>query len=166
MGLNVVCIATLGNCAEIAGALDNILFVASATNRPENNFRIRGDPFGNVTLPECGGLLWLLTNIFVLVYQNPKLRATIGSKYKIFCTEIRRVDSTVHPIGKVPRTSSLCRGRFVGGSESPWNNNGAMQADGRVGTASRAGPPPACSKPRRDSNASRATTKPQRWLEN
>ena len=45
---------------------------------------------GNVTLLEYGGLVWLLFHLFVLVYEEPTLRASFGSEYKLFCTEVPR----------------------------------------------------------------------------
>jgi protein-S-isoprenylcysteine O-methyltransferase Ste14 len=45
---------------------------------------------GNVTLFECGGLVWLLFHLFVLVYEEPTMRASFGSEYKLFYTEVPR----------------------------------------------------------------------------
>ncbi len=45
---------------------------------------------GNVTLVEYGGLVWLLFHLFVLVYEEPTLRASFGSEYKSFCAEVPR----------------------------------------------------------------------------
>jgi protein-S-isoprenylcysteine O-methyltransferase Ste14 len=45
---------------------------------------------GNVTLLEYGGLVWLLFHLFVLVYEEPTLRASFGSEYKVFCAEVPR----------------------------------------------------------------------------
>jgi protein-S-isoprenylcysteine O-methyltransferase Ste14 len=45
---------------------------------------------GNVTLLEYGGLVWLLFHLFVLVYEEPALRASFGSEYKLFCVEVPR----------------------------------------------------------------------------
>src|SRR5438045_1304143 len=44
----------------------------------------------NVTLLEYGGLVWLLFHVFVLVYEEPTLRASFASEYKSFCTEVPR----------------------------------------------------------------------------
>jgi protein-S-isoprenylcysteine O-methyltransferase Ste14 len=46
--------------------------------------------FGNVTVLEYGGLVWLLFHGFVLVYEEPTLRASFGSEYKSFCVEVPR----------------------------------------------------------------------------
>jgi protein-S-isoprenylcysteine O-methyltransferase Ste14 len=46
--------------------------------------------FGNVTLVEYGGLIWLLFHVFVPIYEEPTLRATFGSEYRLFCTEVPR----------------------------------------------------------------------------
>jgi protein-S-isoprenylcysteine O-methyltransferase Ste14 len=45
---------------------------------------------GNVTLLEYAGLVWLFFYMFVLVYEEPTLRATFGSEYKAFCAEVPR----------------------------------------------------------------------------
>jgi protein-S-isoprenylcysteine O-methyltransferase Ste14 len=45
---------------------------------------------GNVTVLEYGGLVWLLFHLFVLLYEEPTLRASFGSEYKLFCTEVPR----------------------------------------------------------------------------
>jgi protein-S-isoprenylcysteine O-methyltransferase Ste14 len=45
---------------------------------------------GNVTLLEYGGLVWLLFHGFVLLYEEPALRASFGSEYKSFCAEVPR----------------------------------------------------------------------------
>ena len=45
---------------------------------------------GNVALLEYGGLVWVLFHVFVLAYEEPTLRASFGSEYKLFCTEVPR----------------------------------------------------------------------------
>jgi len=45
---------------------------------------------GSVTLLEYGGLVWLMFHLFVLVYEEPALRASFGPEYKSFCTEVPR----------------------------------------------------------------------------
>jgi protein-S-isoprenylcysteine O-methyltransferase Ste14 len=50
----------------------------------------QGLVLGNVTLLEYGGLVWLLFHLFVLVYEEPTLRASFGSEYKVFCAEVPR----------------------------------------------------------------------------
>jgi protein-S-isoprenylcysteine O-methyltransferase Ste14 len=50
----------------------------------------QGLVLGNVTLLEYGGLVWLLFHLFVLVYEEPTLRTTFGSEYKVFCAEVPR----------------------------------------------------------------------------
>jgi protein-S-isoprenylcysteine O-methyltransferase Ste14 len=42
---------------------------------------------GNVRLLEYGGLVWFLFHLFVLIYEEPTLRASFGSEYAEFCTE-------------------------------------------------------------------------------
>jgi protein-S-isoprenylcysteine O-methyltransferase Ste14 len=44
----------------------------------------QGLVFGNTTLLEYGGLVWLLFHLFVLIYEEPTLEATFGSEYKSF----------------------------------------------------------------------------------
>ena len=57
--------------------------------------------FGNVAVLEYGGIVWLLFHAFVLVYEEPTLRASFGSEYQSFCAEVPRW---------IPRsTSSLTR---------------------------------------------------------
>lgn len=46
--------------------------------------------FGNVGLLEYGGRVWLLFHVFVLVYEEPKLRASFGTKYDLFCARVPR----------------------------------------------------------------------------
>jgi protein-S-isoprenylcysteine O-methyltransferase Ste14 len=50
----------------------------------------QGVILGNVTLLEYGGLVWLLFHLFVLVYEEPTLRASFGSEYELFCTQVPR----------------------------------------------------------------------------
>jgi protein-S-isoprenylcysteine O-methyltransferase Ste14 len=45
---------------------------------------------GNVALLEYGGLVWLVFHLFVLVYEEPTLRASFGSEYRVFCAEVPR----------------------------------------------------------------------------
>ena len=46
--------------------------------------------FGNVSLLEYGGVVWLLFYLFVLGYEEPALRASFGDEYKLFCAEVPR----------------------------------------------------------------------------
>ena len=46
--------------------------------------------FGNVSLLEYGGLVWLFFHLFVLVYEEPTLRASFGAEYEVFCKEVPR----------------------------------------------------------------------------
>src|SRR5260221_13949149 len=55
---------------------------------------------GNVMLLEYGGLVWLLFHLFVLVYEEPTLRASFSSDYKLFCTKVPRWIPRFPPIGK------------------------------------------------------------------
>lgn len=45
---------------------------------------------GNIGLLEYGGLVWLLFHAFVLVYEEPTLRASFGSEYNAYCNAVRR----------------------------------------------------------------------------
>jgi protein-S-isoprenylcysteine O-methyltransferase Ste14 len=46
--------------------------------------------FGNMMLLEYGGLIWLLFHLFVLVYEEPTLKAIFGTEYEVFCSEVPR----------------------------------------------------------------------------
>ncbi len=46
--------------------------------------------FGNLRLLEYGATVWLLFHLFVLVYEEPTLRATFGPEYESFCAEVPR----------------------------------------------------------------------------
>jgi protein-S-isoprenylcysteine O-methyltransferase Ste14 len=46
--------------------------------------------FGNLGLLVYGGLVWLLCHVFVLVYEEPKLRASFGADYDLFCAGVPR----------------------------------------------------------------------------
>jgi protein-S-isoprenylcysteine O-methyltransferase Ste14 len=46
--------------------------------------------FGNVALLEYGAAVSLLFHIFVLAYEEPTLRASFGSEYESFCTQVPR----------------------------------------------------------------------------
>jgi len=50
----------------------------------------QGLVLGNVTLLEYGALVWLLFHLFVLVYEEPTLRANFRSEYKVYCAEVPR----------------------------------------------------------------------------
>jgi protein-S-isoprenylcysteine O-methyltransferase Ste14 len=45
---------------------------------------------GNVTVLEYAGLVWLMFHLWVLVYEEPTLRASFGSEYESFCAEVPR----------------------------------------------------------------------------
>jgi protein-S-isoprenylcysteine O-methyltransferase Ste14 len=45
---------------------------------------------GNVPLLEYGGLVSLLFHAFVLIYEEPTLRASFGSEYNAYCNGVRR----------------------------------------------------------------------------
>ena len=50
----------------------------------------QGLVLGNVALLEYAGLVWLLFHLFVLAYEEPKLKASFGSEYRDFCEEVPR----------------------------------------------------------------------------
>jgi protein-S-isoprenylcysteine O-methyltransferase Ste14 len=50
----------------------------------------QGLVFGNVALVEYGGFVWMLFHVFVLVYEEPTLRASFGPEYRVFCDEVPR----------------------------------------------------------------------------
>jgi protein-S-isoprenylcysteine O-methyltransferase Ste14 len=45
---------------------------------------------GNIQLLEYAAVVWLLFHLFVLIYEEPTLRATFGSEYTTFCAEVPR----------------------------------------------------------------------------
>lgn len=45
---------------------------------------------GNVPLLAYGGVVWLLFHVFVLRYEEPKLRASFGSEYQHYCSKVPR----------------------------------------------------------------------------
>jgi protein-S-isoprenylcysteine O-methyltransferase Ste14 len=53
--------------------------------------------FGNVALLEYGALVWFLMHLFVLVYEEPTLRASFRDEYKSFCDGVPRWIPRVTP---------------------------------------------------------------------
>ena len=45
---------------------------------------------GNAGLLAYGGLVWLLSHVFVLAYEEPKLRASFGTDYDLFFARVPR----------------------------------------------------------------------------
>jgi protein-S-isoprenylcysteine O-methyltransferase Ste14 len=45
---------------------------------------------GNLKLLEYGGLVFLLFHLFVMVYEEPTMRATFGAEYESFCARVPR----------------------------------------------------------------------------
>lgn len=45
---------------------------------------------GNARLMEYGAIVWLMFHLFVLVYEEPTLRAAFGSEYEIYCADVPR----------------------------------------------------------------------------
>lgn len=60
----------------------------------------QGLVLGDVRLLEYGGIVWLLFHLFVLLYEEPTLKASFGADYETFCVEVPRW---------IPRLSSLAR---------------------------------------------------------
>lgn len=46
--------------------------------------------FGNISLLEYGALVWLLFHLFVLIYEEPTLKASFGTEYERFCKAVNR----------------------------------------------------------------------------
>ena len=46
--------------------------------------------FGNIRVLEYGALVWLGFTIFVMLYEEPTLRATFGAEYEEFCAAVPR----------------------------------------------------------------------------
>ena len=46
--------------------------------------------FGSVGLLEYGLAVWLVFHLFVLAYEEPKLRETFGTEYGEFCAQVPR----------------------------------------------------------------------------
>jgi protein-S-isoprenylcysteine O-methyltransferase Ste14 len=45
---------------------------------------------GNLRLLEYGAVVWLPAHLFVLLYEEPTLRATFGWEYQSYCAEVPR----------------------------------------------------------------------------
>ncbi len=71
--------------------------------------------FGSVPVLEYGVLVWLAFHVFVLVYEEPKLTATFGPEYEVFCAHVPRWLARLRPwqgrgmYGKFPRTAAFPR---------------------------------------------------------
>jgi protein-S-isoprenylcysteine O-methyltransferase Ste14 len=50
----------------------------------------QGLVLGNLSLLEYGGVVWILFHVFVLVYEEPVLRASFDSEYRSFCAAVPR----------------------------------------------------------------------------
>ena len=46
--------------------------------------------FGNIHLLEYGAIVWLITHVFVLSYEEPTLRRTYGEEYEALCANVPR----------------------------------------------------------------------------
>jgi protein-S-isoprenylcysteine O-methyltransferase Ste14 len=64
--------------------------------------------FGNQALLEYAALVWLLFHLFVLLYEEPTLRASFGPEYKTFSTAVPRWIPRVTPWRGNPEGSSSC----------------------------------------------------------
>ncbi len=50
----------------------------------------QGFLLGNLRLLVYGAIIWLGFHVFVLAYEEPKLRATFGAEYEAFCVHVPR----------------------------------------------------------------------------
>jgi len=46
--------------------------------------------FGSVQVLEYGLAAWLVTHVFVLIYEEPTLRRKFGAEYEMYCRNVRR----------------------------------------------------------------------------
>jgi len=46
--------------------------------------------WGNVTLLGYGALVWFLFHLFVRLYEEPTLRASLGAEYQLYCSKVPR----------------------------------------------------------------------------
>jgi len=53
--------------------------------------------FGSLRLLEYGAILWLGFHVFILVYEEPTMRATFGDQYETFCAHVPRWIPRVRP---------------------------------------------------------------------
>ncbi|PWU02809.1 MAG: isoprenylcysteine carboxyl methyltransferase [Terriglobia bacterium] len=53
--------------------------------------------FGSVALVEYAAVVWLLFHLFVLIYEEPTLRANFGPEYREFCSRVPRWIPRVTP---------------------------------------------------------------------
>ena len=53
--------------------------------------------FGNVSVLEYGLAVWLAFHVFVLGYEEPKLRSSFGDEYHEFCANVPRWIPRVGP---------------------------------------------------------------------
>jgi len=53
--------------------------------------------FANIRLFEYGALIWLAFHLFVIGYEEPKLRASFGAEYEAFCHTVSRWIPRLHP---------------------------------------------------------------------
>jgi protein-S-isoprenylcysteine O-methyltransferase Ste14 len=53
--------------------------------------------FGSLQLLEYGALFAVIVHVFVVAYEEPKLRATFGAEYELFCAHVPRWLPHVRP---------------------------------------------------------------------
>lgn len=63
----------------------------------------QGLVFGSVALLAYGGLVCLFFDLFVLFYEEPKLRRSFPSEYQSFCAEVPRWIPRRTPFGAIPK---------------------------------------------------------------
>ena len=87
--------------------------------------------FGNVALLEYGAFVWVLFHLFVLIYEEPKLRSTFGAEYDSFYAKVPRwIPSFKNRPDSAPRTRNDKMNR-------PTKHGTRQQAHPRDETASR-----------------------------
>ena len=57
----------------------------------------QGILLGNASVLEYGAVVWLLFHLFVLLYEEPKLRSTFGEEYERFRAAVPRWIPRMHP---------------------------------------------------------------------
>jgi protein-S-isoprenylcysteine O-methyltransferase Ste14 len=53
--------------------------------------------WANARLLEYGAIVWLVSHLFVLLYEEPKLRKSFGTEYEAFCSNVPRWLPRLHP---------------------------------------------------------------------
>jgi protein-S-isoprenylcysteine O-methyltransferase Ste14 len=56
--------------------------------------------FGSLQLLAYGALVAVIVHLFVVAYEEPKLRATFGEEYEVFCADVPRWLPRLRPRGR------------------------------------------------------------------